>query len=154
MLYVLQWLVFDPEPVDTRWSSRLMLWSLAAKSLLRDSWQKGLSHQSCLNLTYNFWAVRFWVNVSEVLDWCPLVTARQQRIQARLRLLSPKLTLCLEQEAQGLGALLDKMEDNDHINWKTQRSRCIFHSKTCCFRDTKFLKIWSTLNDPRMTLTT
>ncbi len=28
-----------------------------------------------------------------------------------------------EQEAQGLGALLDKMEDNDHINWITQRSR-------------------------------
>ncbi len=25
-----------------------------------------------------------------------------------------------KQEAQGLGALLDKMEDNDHINWITQ----------------------------------
>ncbi len=24
-----------------------------------------------------------------------------------------------KQEAQGLGALLDKMEDNDHINWIT-----------------------------------
>ncbi len=45
-----------------------------------------------------------------------------------------------KQEAQGLGALLDKMEDNDHINWITQRSRCIFHPKTCRFRDTK-LKI-------------
>ncbi len=32
------------------------------------------------------------------------------------------------QEAQGLGVLLDKMEDNDHINWITQRSRCIVHS--------------------------
>ncbi len=45
------------------------------------------------------------------------------------------------QEAQGLGALLDKMEDNDHINWITQRSRCIFHTKTCRFRGTKFLEI-------------
>ncbi len=35
----------------------------------------------------------------------------------------------VKQEAQGLGALLDKMEDNDLINWITQRSRCIFHSK-------------------------
>ncbi len=59
-----------------------------------------------------------------------------------------------EQEAQGLGALLDKMKDNDHINWITQRSRFIFHSKTCRFRDTKFLKIRSTPNDPRMTLIT
>ncbi len=39
----------------------------------------------------------------------------------------------IEQEAQGLGAMLDKMEDNDHINWITQRSRCIFHSKNCRF---------------------
>ncbi len=46
-----------------------------------------------------------------------------------------------KQEAQGLGALLDKMEDNDHINWITQRSRCSFQSKTCRFRDTRFLKI-------------
>ncbi len=38
-----------------------------------------------------------------------------------------------KQEAQGLGALLDKMEDNGHINWITQRSRCIFHSKDCRF---------------------
>ncbi len=38
-----------------------------------------------------------------------------------------------KQEALGLGALLDKMEDNDHINWITQRSRCIFHSKNCHF---------------------
>ncbi len=53
-----------------------------------------------------------------------------------------------KQEAQGLGALLDKMEDNDHINWITQRSRCIFRSKT------RFLKIRNTPNDPRMTLTT
>ncbi len=45
------------------------------------------------------------------------------------------------QEAQGLGALLDKMDDNDHTNWITQISRCIFHSKTCRFRDTNFLKI-------------
>ncbi len=28
----------------------------------------------------------------------------------------------LIQEAQGLGALLDKMEDNDHTNWITQRN--------------------------------
>ncbi len=34
---------------------------------------------------------------------------------------------------QGLGALLDKMEDNDHINWITQRSRCIVRSKNCRF---------------------
>ncbi len=54
----------------------------------------------------------------------------------------------LQQEAQGLGALLDKMEDNDHINWITQISKCIFHSKT------RFLKIRNTSNDPRMTLTT
>ncbi len=47
----------------------------------------------------------------------------------------------VKQEAQGLGALLDKVQDNDHINWITQRSRCILHSKTCRFRDTKFLKI-------------
>ncbi len=32
-----------------------------------------------------------------------------------------------EQEAQGLGALLDKMEDNDHINWITQRSGVSIH---------------------------
>ncbi len=56
-----------------------------------------------------------------------------------------------KQEAQGLGALLDKMEDNDHINWITQRSRGIFHSKKCRFRDTRFLKIRNTPNDPRMT---
>ncbi len=59
-----------------------------------------------------------------------------------------------QQEAQGLGALLDMMEDNDHINWITQRSRCIFHSKTCHFRDTRFWKIRTTPNDPRMTLST
>ncbi len=40
------------------------------------------------------------------------------------------LMLNREQEAQGLGALFDKMDDNDHINWITQSSRCIFHSKT------------------------
>ncbi len=60
----------------------------------------------------------------------------------------------LEQEAQGLGALLDKMEDNDHINWITQRSRCIVHSKNGRFRDTRVLKIRNTPNDPRMTLST
>ncbi len=45
-----------------------------------------------------------------------------------------------QQEAQGLGALLDKMEDNDHINWITQKPRCIVHSKNCRFRDTRFWK--------------
>ncbi len=59
-----------------------------------------------------------------------------------------------KQEAQGLDALLDKMEDNDHINWITQRSRCIFHSKNCLFRDTRFSKIRNTPNDHIMTLTT
>ncbi len=52
------------------------------------------------------------------------------------------LDLDVLQEAQGLGALLDKMEENDRINWITQRSRCIFHSKTC--RDTSFFKIRNT----------
>ncbi len=47
----------------------------------------------------------------------------------------------IKQEAQGLSTLVDKMEDNDHINWISERSRCIFHSKTCRFRDTGFLKI-------------
>ncbi len=42
-----------------------------------------------------------------------------------------------EQEAQGLGVLLDKIEDNDHINWITQISRYIFYS-SCRFRDTRF----------------
>ncbi len=59
-----------------------------------------------------------------------------------------------KQEAQGLDVLLDKMEDNDHINWVTQRSRCIFHSKTCHFRETRFLKIRNTPHDPRMTSST
>ncbi len=59
-----------------------------------------------------------------------------------------------KQEAQGLGALLDKMVDNDHINWITHRSRCIFHSKNCRFWDTSFLIIRNTPNFPWMTLTT
>ncbi len=58
-----------------------------------------------------------------------------------LRILSDqhlqRLFYMIKQEAQGLYALLDKMEDNDHINWITQTSRYIFYS-TCRFRDTRF----------------
>ncbi len=43
-----------------------------------------------------------------------------------------------KQGAQGLGALLDKMEENNHINWITQRSRCIVHSKNCLFETQGF----------------
>ena len=43
-----------------------------------------------------------------------------------------------KQEAQGLGALLDKMEDNDHINWITQRSRLSFTLKPAVFETQSF----------------
>ncbi len=53
-----------------------------------------------------------------------------------------------KQEAQGLGPLLDKMEDNDHIKMDNiDVFRCIFHSKTCRFRGTRFLKSGNTPND-------
>ncbi len=50
----------------------------------------------------------------------------------------PTESMQLTQEAQGLGALLAKMEDNDHINWITQRSRSMFHSKPAVFETQVF----------------
>ena len=59
-----------------------------------------------------------------------------------------------KQEAQGLGALLDKMEGNDHIKLDNKDLDVAFHSKTCRFRGTGFLKIGNTPNDPTITLST
>ena len=40
-------------------------------------------------------------------------------------------------------------DGRQYINWITLRSRYIFHSKTCRFRGTRFLKIGNTPNDPQ-----
>ena len=54
----------------------------------------------------------------------------------------------------GCDALFDKKANNDHINWITWRVRYTIRSTTCRLRDTRWLKIGNTLNDPRMVLST
>ncbi len=94
---------------------------------------------------YGYGPRRDWVSVGEMGVWSMCWPDEAGYLWVRW-MLSAELRCKLQgslpakviQEAQGLGALLDKMEDNDHINWITQRSRCIFHSKTAVFETQGF----------------
>ena len=84
------------------------------------------------------------------LPYGPMLTNKKQEIakKSKCKILKNKT----KQEAQGLGALLNRMEDDDHIKLDNIRDLAVrlrLLSKTCHFRGTRFLKIGKTPNDPQ-----